>query len=185
MNAGCALYASVGPVLHRYVLDARSSTLAWQKSLRMPEAVQFAWPSPTGRGSGGRAPWRRSRSSRMPSLGWVCTSSCGPPGWLKRDVRRRSPSSCCDRARSCSGPRACRFARGATRSRSTSPRPIPRGRSGWGSSATAWPRSRRAAWPAVPRPRRSSSPEGRNKAAHLTKRPRSRPWVSTVSWRRR
>lgn len=48
MNAGCALYASVGPVLHRYVLDPRSGTLAWQKSLRMPEAVQFAWPSPTG-----------------------------------------------------------------------------------------------------------------------------------------
>jgi len=44
-----ALYASVGPELTHYELDAVTATLTKRDSLTLPENVQYAWPHPSRR----------------------------------------------------------------------------------------------------------------------------------------
>ena len=48
-SAKVAVYASVGPELIHYALDADSASLVKRESVTLPDSVQYAWPHPSKR----------------------------------------------------------------------------------------------------------------------------------------
>ena len=60
-----SLYASVGPLLTQYAVDVKRATLTPLSSVKLPQNVQYAWPSP---------------DHRVLYVSWSAATTDGPPG---------------------------------------------------------------------------------------------------------